>query len=255
MTRRPELVPENYEAIYEYYKTPHTREWINTAWHALGERLYRPDVVMSDITEREIRAQLQMGKGALVASNHPSGHDVLVLPGALRASGIEGLQETGALAKDSLFHGLVGIVSEATGSIPVFRQKSHPDATRSDLAQAGLGAVKTAAHRLRNHQSVVVMPEGTNSTEEALTQLTAKDIQAGIARIAVEATDRHSFILPVGISYTSNRHRKLPPRHPVVVLGRPITIYEHAAPAVKGQVLRGMQIALNRANNYQSESN
>lgn len=253
MTKRPELTPTNHEAVYTYYGTSRIQPWINKLWRFVGEKVYSPEVVMSDDDRREIELQLSMGKGALIASNHPSGHDVLALPGALRATGIPQIQETGALAKDSLFRGPLGVVSEATGSIPVFREKSHPDVSPRVLSQAANGALNAAANRLRNHESIVVMPEGTNSTDEALVQLTATDIKAGIARIALAATDEHSFILPVSIRYTGDRHQALPPRHPIVAFGTPITEYEKSIGAIKGQILQGMQTTLDIANSYARE--
>lgn len=255
MTKRPELNPNNHTAVYEYYEEPQIRQWLDSLWRRAGKFLYKPEVLLSDATRDLIEAQFAMGKSALIASNHPSGHDILALPGALHATGIAGLQQTGALGKDSLFHGPLGMVSEATGSIPVFRQKSWQNTTsRSTLLDAGKDLIHVVAKRLQNGQSIVVMAEGTNSTEQALTHLSAKDIKGGIAHMAIAATDQASFLLPVGIHYTHDRHQKLPPRHPIVAIGEPIVEYEQTIPQVKKQILEGMQTALDLANAHQMES-
>ncbi len=255
MTRRPELNPNNYEAVYQHYEEPHIRRWLDSLWRSAGKTLYSPEVVLDDETRAQIESQFAMGKSALIACNHPSGHDILSLPGALLASDIPQLAQTGALGKDSLFRGPLGVVSDATGSIPVFRRKSWPIETVSDatLRDANKDLIRVVADRLRNGHSMVVMAEGTNSTDEALTQLALKDIKSGIAYMALAATDQESFILPVGIHYTGDRHQALPPRHPVVALGAPIVDYAQNAFRVKKQIFEGMQTALDLANSHQTD--
>lgn len=253
MTKRPELTPENHEAVYDYYREPQIRQWLNMLWRRTGNLLYSPDIVLSDETREDIETQFSLGKAALIASNHPSYHDAFSLPAAFLKTQISGLRETGALGKESLFRGPLSVVSEATGSIPVFREKSWPDTSRSTRIDAGNKLIETVTTRLRNGHSMVIMPEGTTSTEESLTQLSANRIQGGVARIAIAATDSESFVLPIGIHYTHDRHQKRPPRHPVIAFGNPITEYSQNRSAMKARIVEGMQAALDLANTRSSE--
>lgn len=71
--------------------------------------------------------------------------------------------------------------------------------------------------------------------------------------MAIAATDEASFVLPVGIHYTRDRRQKLPPRHPVIAFGDPITEYSQNRSTMKSQIVEGMQAALDLANAYPSE--
>ena len=103
------------------------------------------------------------------------------------------------------------------------------------------------AGRLRAGKSIMMMPEGTRSAPEARRQLRLGDIKAGVARMALLASDENTFILPVGIHYQENAEGMLSPWRPTVALGEPITHFEATPTGVKKQIYAGMQDALNRA--------
>ena len=247
MTKRPEITPENYQAIYSHYAEDSTVGWINNSLHIVGQAIYRPEVVMDDATRKELELQFALGKGALVVSNHPSGFDTVVLPGAFRTTGIPELQKTGALVKDSLYHGPLRLLWEGTGSLPVFREQSYPDMDRAMFMKTVNALLGVVAGRLRAGKSIMMMPEGTRSAPEGRTHLRLGDIKAGVARMALLASDENTFILPVGIHYQENAEGKLSPWRPTVALGDPITHFEAAPTGVKKQIYAGMQDALDRA--------
>lgn len=254
MTRRPKLTPENYQAVYEHYAHERPMPRTNRAIFSLGDMLYNPDVLISDRVRKEIEFQLLIGKGALLASNHPSGHDPMVLAGAVHQLDIPGLDTVRAVAKDSLFHGIMRPSTEATGCIPVFRRHKYPEIGTRKFLDASHAMIDLVAAELQRGQAIAILPEGTNSAAAEREQLDPRKIKVGIAQAAIKAGDQSSFIIPIGIHYrTDNPLRKRPSRHPAVAIGMPITSYEHSSTAVKNQIYKGMQGALNRATNHVSQ--
>lgn len=249
MTARPEITATNYQNVYAYYETPRLHAGFNRAVFALSNALYSPDLLLPEDTEERIIHQLLLGKGALIAANHPSQHDPFVAAAAMRQTRIPELQQFMGLAKDSLFRGITLPLFEKTGCIPVFRSKSYPDVDRATLLHSTERMLGVAVHRLRQGDAVALMPEGTRSPQDGLREITYERVRSGIARVAQYATDTRSFILPVGIFYRTSHPRDtiVPPRHAVVAIGEPITEYGQTTHAIRHQVQTGIQAALTTA--------
>jgi 1-acyl-sn-glycerol-3-phosphate acyltransferase len=251
MTNRPKITAENFEQVYDYYKTSRISPRFNQAVFAVSDKLYAPDALIGDEARDAIETQFALGKGAIMAINHPSPHDPFVSAGAMHQTGITGFREFTGFAKDSLFHGLTLPIFEKTGCVPVFRHKSYPDLSLHDFARMAESLMALAVHHLREGNNVSMMPEGTYSQPDELVRLKKQSIKSGIARIAQYATDNSSFIVPVGIRYrTNNAHETLLPRHAAVVFGTPITTYASSPGAIKAQVYEGMQASLTEAVTY-----
>ena len=247
MTRRPEITAENYSAVYDYYEQSRLKPRLSGLIYRGCNVLYSPDTYIDDETREQIQAQLALGKGALLAMNHPSHYDPFVGAAGVYQTGIPELTDSMAFAKDSLLRGATRPLFEYTGCVPVFRHKSYPDLSRGDFNLATARLLDLAANRLRGGQTVTILPEGTNSRPEALTQLELQDIKSGIARVALAAGDEHSFIIPVGMAYHT-KSGKTKPRHAIVAFGEPITEYNSSNRGIRQQVLDSMQLQLERAN-------
>ena len=248
MAERPEITPENYSAVYDYYEEPRTSHGFNTRLFALANRLYAPDVLMSEHVREIIEDNISLGKGALLAVNHPSQHDPFVTAGAFHQLSIEGFTEFTGFAKDELFHGIKRPIFEKTGCVPVFRQKNHTELSHHEHLKIAERLFELATHRLMQGQNVSIMPEGTNSAPDELESLNYKKIKSGIVKIAQYATDQHAFIVPIGIHYRTAQPRKAKlPRHAVVAFGEPITSFGGWPMEIKHQIFDGMQQALTAA--------
>lgn len=248
MTHRPEITAGNYAEVYDYYEESRLRPHLSNLVYRSSNVLFRPDVHIEDETRETIEAQMALGKGVLLAMNHPSHQDPFVGAASMYESGIDGLTDCMALAKDSLFRGPTRPIFEYTGCVPVFRHKSYPGLDTRTFAAATGRLLDLAATRLQGGQTVSILPEGTISRPEARTHLELQDIKSGIARVALKATDEHSLIVPIAIAYRNNKRTgEMTPRHAIVTLGDPITEYEKTNPGVRRQVLESMQKQLDRA--------
>lgn len=249
MTKRPDITAENYKEVYDYYKESRVKpHFSNFVYHA-SNMVFQPDVRIEDETRELIEAQMALGKGVLLTMNHPSKHDAFVGAASMYESGIAGLTDCMAFAKDSLFRGLTRPIFEYTGCVPVFRHKSYPDIDARTFAAATGCLLDLAAKRLQGGQTVSILPEGTISRPEAVKNLELHDIKSGIARVALKATDEHSLIVPIAIAYRNNKRTgEMTPRHAIVTLGNPITRYEEKHLGIREQVLEAMQTQLERAN-------
>lgn len=257
MTKRPELAPENYEAIYEYYDGSQLKPVFNRAVYALSSLAFKPDLLLSDETRDEIEAQFALGKGALVAANHPSQHDPFVMAGAWHQTKIPQFQHFMAFAKAELFEGVPRILFENTGSVPILRPQDFPDVSPRVFADMTDKVLRMQADYVKAGGTAASMVEGTRSHPAELRKLRMASIKSGIARTALYAGDESSFIVPAAIHYrvTDPRAPKLPPRHTVVALGEPITTYETKTLAIRRQVYDGLQAALDRAVDYVDATN
>lgn len=248
MTHRPEITAEKYKEVYDYYEESRVKPHLSNLVYRTSNVLFRPDVHIEDETREVIEAQMALGKGVLLAMNHPSKHDAFVGAASMYESGIDGLTDCMAFAKDSLFRGPTRPIFEYTGCVPVFRHKSYPDLNARTFAAATNRLLDLAATRLQNGQTVSILPEGTISRLEARTELGLQDIKSGIARVALKASDEHSLIVPIAVAYRNDKRTgERTARHAVVTLGDPITKYESNPLGVRKQVLGAIQTQLDRA--------
>lgn len=248
METRPAITATNYSDVYDYYEEPRIGHTFNKALFKVARALYAPDVVIGDETRAAIEHNIALGKGALLAVNHPSPHDPFVTAGAFHELDIEGFSEFTGFAKDELFRGPRRIIFEKTGCVPVFRQKNYQDLSARDNIKISERLFQLARDRLVHGQHVSLMPEGTNSASDELTTLNFNKIKSGIVKIAQYATTDHAFILPVGVYYRTDQPRNATlPRHAAVAFGEPITVFEPRAIDLRHQVHEGMQAALDMA--------
>src|SRR5699024_6957127 len=122
---RPEVTVANYEAVYDFFGPGRRRDGFTYPLLRLIDAIYRPRVRLSAETVAELRRLHRAGVGVLVAVNHPSTQDPLVLAATLFDKRIRFLSTGTGLTKDPLFRGPLRPLFEYTGTIPVFRAKNH----------------------------------------------------------------------------------------------------------------------------------
>ena len=255
MARHPDITASNYEEVYDYYRTSRASKRFSDITFSLSEKIYAPDVHHQFGTIATIRQQLELGKGAVLAINHPSPHDPFIMAGAIHEMNneIPDFTDFMGFGKDSLFRGPTRLLFEKTGCVPVFRHKSYPDMEPRTFTQLTNALFDLSVERLKEGYHVSLMPEGTCSAPDQLEHLDYAAVKTGIARIAHLATDIHSFIVPVGIHYRTDNPRSLfVPRHTNVVFGDPIAEYGPTITAIRRQVFNGMQNALDQATELSS---
>lgn len=229
MSQRPEIDLRNYEDVYDYYATSRVKPVFNRAMFAISRLVYKPNVVLSDETRQRLQKQFKLGKGAILAVNHPSQHDPFVAAAAMRETTIPQFQQLMTLAKDSLFRGATRPLFEYTGCMPVFRHKSY-DSNREAVMEASNRLFEVAVQHIQQGKTFAITPEGTPSKPDEFTQLKLESIHAGIVRIVLQAGDENSFILS--------------PRHATVAFGEIITSYGETYMDVRKQMYESMQSAL-----------
>ena len=256
MAHRPQITAENYHEVYDYFQESRYDERFSKKVFAVSERLYAPNITIEPETREAVAHHLALGKGAMLAINHPSYHDPFVMAGALNIierEVIPGFNDFLGFAKDSLFRGPTRPIFERTGCVPVFRQKNYPDLSPRVFAEATTALLDLAVDRLRAGHHVSLLPEGTTSDRDGLEEIKAAKVKSGVARIALKATDQAAFIIPVGIHYRSDNPGGLyVPRGTAVVFGEPITDFAQTSAGIKNQIVQGMQHALTQATDIAS---
>lgn len=70
---------ENYEAVYRFYGPGRRRDAIAHQVLRLATLIWAPRVEVSDAVAAQIRGMHESRTGVVLAVNHPSVHDVLIL--------------------------------------------------------------------------------------------------------------------------------------------------------------------------------
>lgn len=221
---RPEVTLENYEAVYRFYGPGRRRDAIAHQVLRLATLIWAPRVEVSDAVAAQIYGMHESGTGVVLAANHPSGHDALVLASTVWDERIRFLAGGTGLGKDSLYSGPLRPIFEYTGTIPVFRSKSYPEAP-PELHNAATGRMlEVCSERLRTGGVVLSFVEGTNSAPEDLRALRPGSVKRGIGQIVHGSLSGGQAValLPVGISYRGRERAALPPRRAFARIGRPV---------------------------------
>ncbi len=194
------------------------------SWRGLTIALVPPLLTALLSRQWQGRQYVPREGGLIVAANHISEADPLVLCHYLHASG----RYPVFLAKSSLFGGgFVGRVVRGTGQIPVDRDSGGADAV-----------VRAAEEALAAGQCVVVYPEGTCTRDPDLWPMTG---QTGAARLAL-ATG--SPVLPLA---SWGAHELLPYRKgDKGGLAGTLKPGLHPFPRKKAQVIAGPPVDLSR---------
>lgn len=232
---RPEVTVTNYEAVYDYYGPGRRRDGFTHPLLRFVRALYAPELRISPETVAEVRRLHAAGVGLIVAANHPSVHDPLVLASAVFDERVRFLAGGTGLTKDPLFRGPLRPVFEYTGTVPVFRAKNYVGTAAGIHAAAAARLIGVCVDRLRSGGVVLTFVEGTNSSADDLRTLRLESVKKGVglmvsgAHGVVGGAGCGVAVLPLGIAYHGREHARLPPRRAAVAAGRPL-VWDGAAP-------------------------
>ncbi|UGT40686.1 1-acyl-sn-glycerol-3-phosphate acyltransferase [Nocardia yamanashiensis] len=206
---RPEVVLENSDAVYDFYRD-HQQNLLKArgAYWLLGRR-YRPRIGYAPGAREKLRELISRKRPLLISINHLSQLDPYTVAAAAWGSVLRPvIGRTRVLAKDELFleekqRGRIDMM----GGIPVFRGKDH--GIRAVNA-AGQRMIDICAERMARGDGVAVFPEGTcNDVDPAQVQT----VGTGIGHIAFRAKKLGAdpVLVSLGLSYGPRPDPKMEP--------------------------------------------
>ncbi|MDL9935977.1 1-acyl-sn-glycerol-3-phosphate acyltransferase [Gordonia sp. ABSL1-1] len=207
------------QAVYQHYLAhQQNRVRAKLMYATLAARI-RPAVRFR--SRAGIRAVVASGAPILVAANHVSERDPLVLAAAGFRSPIQRrIGRLRVLAKDELFEDPEQRKKiDALGGIPVFRTKDHGVRAAAD---AGRQMIGVCVERMGRGDSIAVFPEGTCNLGDT-TKL--QKLGTGIGHIAHRAVRGgvDVWLVSAGIAYPTAGAGG----HPVVTFGDPVHLTAH----------------------------
>lgn len=218
---RPELVPENYEAIYEYFLNFEPNERIQNMGFWVMNATHGPEIHYLGDADSTVADHLEAGKSLILPPNHQSNADTPVLASLVCFEPFQLLRNNTTIpAKAEMFDWpLLGKFFPHMLAHPTFRGK---DFAKDEEGQA-LRELVTAAliqfniDYIDNGGNVALFPESTRNMEQpGIVQA----LRQGIARIALGvARPEDLLIVPIGIHYRNNRLKL----KPVVVINEPFS--------------------------------
>ncbi|MEO9328957.1 lysophospholipid acyltransferase family protein [Gordonia aurantiaca] len=220
------------EAVYAHYRDHQQDRFRARLMYGMLAARIRPAVefVSRDRFARAARS----GKPLLIAANHVSERDPLVLAAAGFRSPIRRrIGHMRVLAKDELFEDPEQRRKiDTLGGIPVFRPKDH--GVRA-AAAAGSQMFGVCVDRMKRGDSIAVFPEGTCNDGD-VTRL--QKLGTGIGHIAHRAmrAGLDISLISAGIAYPDGDHAR-----PIVEFGEPVdlTRYESETPAALTRIIQG----------------
>ncbi|GAC52584.1 hypothetical protein GOAMI_13_01340 [Gordonia amicalis NBRC 100051 = JCM 11271] len=221
------------EAVYAHY-LDHQQDRVRARlmYGVLAARI-RP-VVRFTSRDRLVRT-VRSGKPLLIAANHVSQRDPLVLAAAGFRSPIRPrIGHLRVLAKDELFEDPEQRRKiDTLGGIPVFRPKDH--GVRA-AAEAGRQMFGVCVERMVRGDSIAVFPEGT-CNEGDVTRL--QKLGTGIGHIAYRALKAgvDVSLVSAGIAYPDDGDRA----RPRVTFGEPVVLagFKDETPAALTRIIQG----------------
>ncbi len=218
---RPELVPGNHEAIFEFYRAFEPNQKIQRFGFALMHAVYRSEVHYDADAASAIREHLEGGGSLIVAPNHQSNADTPTIGGLIYEDAFALLRDNViAPGKASLFRWpILGKFLEHMGVHPTFRGKDYQDDEEGQLLRKTVAdsVVGLNIDYVNNGGSIAIFPEGTRNRGNPLE---IQKLRTGIGNIAVGVEDpANVLIVPMGFAYRW-QHVKL---SPVVVVNEPFS--------------------------------
>ena len=249
---RPEVTVANYDAVYDFYGPGRRRDWFTYPLLRVIDAIYRPRVHIPEETVAELHRLHRAGVGVLVAVNHPSKQDPMVLAASLFDKRIRFLCAGTGLTKDPLFRSPLRPLFEYTGTIPVFRAKNYEGTASEIYDGAAARLIDVCVSRIVEGGVVLTFVEGTNSSADDLRTLRLDSVKKGVGLMVegVCTAGASVAVLPVGLAYHGREHARVPPRRAVAAAGPVITWGPGAAPTVnevRAAVRDGIEAALTTA--------
>lgn len=232
--KRPKIHIENYQAVYDWYRTYQQPRPIAKLAYAGLNRYFKPVVHLMDGVADELSDLRHSDTPQILVLNHPTNHsDQYVASAVLHQIMPHAVGRTRVLAKNELFRGAKLPFINIMGAIPTFRKKDHmKDAesylddeerhqhmlTQSNLVDdANEYMMQTVGSIVASGQSLGVFGEGThNKTDPYILQ----KLRPGFARIALYSAleGTSPVITPIAMSYGQTIDSLNPKKATIVVM-------------------------------------
>lgn len=238
----PEVSLDNYEAVYEFYRTHQQNPVVAKFAYAALALKYRPRVRYASGAQAALALLLEQKTRLVVAVNHLTESDQFTLAATAWRSPLRRvIGRTRVLAKDELFVDPAQRKKvDMMGSIPVFRSKNHGLRAVSD---AGRMMMDVAAERLAGGDCLAIFPEGTCNTEDPRT---LQHVNSGIGHIVARAQKLgcSPALLSIGINYGSGAANV---KSASVFIGAPVAEFGTKPMDISRAVQTNLQAAVDRS--------
>lgn len=239
----PPVTIGNPKASYEYFATrspdPRTARFL----HGLFGALYHPRTAFEQDAENSIASHFKGGGQVLVAAQHTSAHDPLVLASVVqRETALRPLVGNVFIAAHlGLFkHRALRPFLDNFVALPTYRGKDiaklglAPEDAAALRADAGASFINTATAKLDEGWDFAIFPSGTRKENT---------VRSGIGRIACNLKNPDNVrILPIAIDYSQTATNL----HPNVFVGAPLELPK-TPDAVTALVTASLQACVDRA--------
>ena len=245
----PEIAPENYEAVYQYFETFEPNLRIQNLGFAVMHAMYSSEVHYQNGMDSRIHSHLAVGGNVILAPNHQSNADTPTIAGLVYEEPFELLRNTTNIpAKADMFEWpVLGKFFPHMRAHPTWRKVDFPDTPEGKVLR------DAATDRL-----ILLNIEGLDHGENAalFTQATRKkkqphvieEIKPGIARISIGAKDPDKLlIVAMGFAYKFVHIKNTVKLRPVVVVPEPFCPAGMNQERILYETKRRIQVATTRA--------
>jgi 1-acyl-sn-glycerol-3-phosphate acyltransferase len=241
----PELKPENYEQIYEYFEEFEPSKRIQDIGFGLMHAAYGSEMHYQADSYGTISKHLGEGGSVILAPKHQSNADTPTIAGLVYEEPFKFMRGTTIIpAKASMFEWpLLGKFFPHMLAHPAFRSKDFADTNGGKELRAAVTSrlIDLNIGHLNQGGNNAIFVEGTR---DKANPDQVKQIKSGIGRIAVGAKDPSSvLIVPVGIAYQTKR----PKLRPIIVVEEPFSPKNMLQEDVTELTRYGLQKATSKA--------
>ncbi|WP_227997603.1 lysophospholipid acyltransferase family protein [Nocardia australiensis] len=247
---RPEVLLDNADAVYDFYRDHRQNRLKAWAAYAILGRRYHPRIGYADGAREQLHQLIAQGRPMLISINHLSESDPYTVSAAAWRSGLRRvIGRVRVLAKDELFIDPVQRRKvDMMGGVPVFRGRDHGLRAVNAAAQR---MMEICAERMADGDCIAVFPEGTcNDVDQ--TQVQA--VGSGIGHIASRAMKLGVVpaLVSMGLSYGPRPDSAIPVTKQEAIgasfyLGTPITDLPNRPAEIARIVRTDLQRALDGA--------
>ena len=201
---RPKIIPENHEAIYDYYDQLQPSQLLLRSLHKATGFAYTPTVHFADGAEDALQKMFLSDTRLIIASNHIHIADQLAIASVVEQQPVLRplIGNTFVLAKAPYFQNrYIRPFLEASGGVPVFRPQDMPNYKYP--MKPTLSLIGTSVLKIVKGQNMLIFPEGTRNRGNPAV---LGEIQKAVGWIARGAGDKVPVsILPVALWFKRAR--------------------------------------------------
>jgi 1-acyl-sn-glycerol-3-phosphate acyltransferase len=244
---RPDLVPENHVAIYEYFRNFQPSKKIQDIGFGLMHFAYSSDVHYEDGASEMIQGHLVDGGSAILAPNHQSYVDTPTLAGIVYEETFAELRgRTIIPAKAEMFDWFMfGRFFPHMMAHPTFRSKyfARTEDGQKLREQVTNSLIQLNIDHINNGGCNALFPESTrNNSDPHIVQ----KLKTGIGKIAAGVEDPSKLlVIPMGYAYRNTLGPiKL---RPLIVVTKPFCPKDMTIEGILQQTYENMQAATTKA--------